>query len=116
LQGEYNVVPVEEICTDNKIVGLSGSESVCSVCGCEDNEKFEIMVSVAPYILGSDKASQVAIVHSSFYSRLLHLLHVISRFDFSVLATNIDKYGCRFILAAATKVQFFPIPPVFLHP
>lgn len=43
-QGEYNVVPVEEICTDNKIVGLSGSESVCSVCGCEDNEKFEIMI------------------------------------------------------------------------
>lgn len=43
-QGEYNTVPVEETCTDNKSVGLSVGESVCSVCGCEDNEYFEIMI------------------------------------------------------------------------
>lgn len=43
-QGEYKAVPVEEICTDNKSAGLSVSESVCSVCGCEDNENFEIMM------------------------------------------------------------------------
>ena len=114
MQGEYKEVPVEDISTDNKSVGLSGSESVCSVCGCEDNEKFEIMVSVAPYLLSSDKVSQVAILLSRFCNRLA-LLHVISRFDLSVLATNIHKYGCRYILATATEVQFLPIPPVFLH-
>lgn len=43
-QGEYKAVPVEDISADNKSVGLSGSESVCSVCGCEDNEKFETMI------------------------------------------------------------------------
>lgn len=45
-----NMVPVEEICIDNKSVGLSRGESIYNVYACEDNECFEIMVSAAPYI------------------------------------------------------------------
>eukprot|EP01018_Ginkgo_biloba_P025374 Gb_37342 [translate_table: standard] len=69
-QVECSAIPLEQIWTDSKSAELTRGHTICCICGCEDNEKFEPMIRPCNCNGGSVVAHQSCISASVATSRI----------------------------------------------